>query len=76
MEDLKIGDLVEVADKGLAILRRICPNEKPNHHGKVAEIWDSGEILVEFPIGEGSDAHSQVAPYPRDKVTKREQKRN
>ena len=46
---LKVGDSVEVLDEGLAMLRRLMGG-KPNHHGTVAEIWDDGTILVEFPI--------------------------
>ena len=71
MGNLKVGDLVEVACEGLARLRALMPGSKPNHHGKVSEIWDDGSILVEFPI-DGGYEHSQVAPYPADMVSKRE----
>lgn len=64
-----VGDLVEVLDEGLAMLRRLMPNMPPNHHGKVAEIWDDGQILVEFPLS--GENHSQVAPYPASMVRKR-----
>lgn len=64
-----VGDLVEVLDPGLAMLRRLMPNMPPNHHGKVAEIWDDGTILVEFPLS--GENHSQVAPYPASMVWKR-----
>lgn len=73
MEKLKVGDPVEVMDEGLAMLRRLIPNAKPNHHGKVAEIWEDGTILVEFPIEGEEEEHSQVAPYPRDQVILREE---
>ena len=64
-----VGDLVEVLDEGLAMLRRLMPNMPPNHHGKVAAIWDDGKILVEFPLS--GENHSQVAPYPASMVRKR-----
>ena len=63
---LKVGDKVEVLCEGLAMLRRLMPNMPPNHHGTVAEIWDTGEILVEFPLS--GENHSQVAPYPKELV--------
>lgn len=63
---MKVGDLVEVDDEGLAMLRRICPSMPPNHHGRIAEI-NGMQVLVEFPI-DGSYEHSQVAPYPMDQV--------
>ena len=71
MEDkMKVGDKVEVMDEGLAMLRRFAPpRAKPNHHGTIAEIWDDGQVLVEFPIGDDDpDEHSQVAPYPAEMV--------
>lgn len=69
-----VGDLVEVLDPGLKIIRNLFPDMPPNHHGKVAEIWDDGTILVEFPIeGEGDEEHSQVAPYPASMVRHREE---
>lgn len=64
-----VGDLVEVLDEGLAMLRRLMPNMPPNHHGKVSEIWDDGTILVEFPLS--GENHSQAAPYPASMVRKR-----
>lgn len=70
MERLKVGDSVEVLDEGLAMLRRLCPGMPPNHHGTVKSI--EGEIVyVEFPIGEGDEAHSQVAPYSMALVRRR-----
>lgn len=69
MTGYAVGDLVEVLDEGLAMLRRLMPNMPPNHHGKVAEIWDDGQILVEFPLS--GENHSQVAPYPASMVRKR-----
>lgn len=51
------------------MLRNLMPNSPPNHHGKIAEIWDDGQILVEFPLS-GKD-HSQVAPYPPYLIRKR-----
>ncbi len=73
-EELKIGDKVEVMDAGLEMLRQLMgPKARPNHHGTVAELWDDGTILVEFPIPghSGAKAHSQVAPYPSDQVKRR-----
>jgi len=72
MNELQVGDPVEVLDEGLAMLRRICPDMPPNHHGTVAEIWQDGTVLVEFPISEDDPAeHSQAAPYPAAQVRKR-----
>lgn len=69
MSDLKVGDAVEVLDAGLAMLRRICPDMPPNHHGRITEI-DGDRITVEFPLDGGYD-HSQIATYPRAEVRKR-----
>lgn len=66
-----VGDPVEVLDEGLAMLRRICPDMPPNHHGRVQKIVGD-EIWVEFPIG-GSYANSQVAPYPASMVVHRKE---
>lgn len=66
---MNTGDLVEVHDEGLAMLRRVCPGMPPNHHGRVSEIRGD-EIWVEFPI-DGSYEHSQLAPYPKEMVSKR-----
>jgi len=66
MDDLKVGDDVEVLDAGLAMLRRMCPGMPPNHHGRVESI-NGDTIMVEFPNGD----HSQSAPYPRSEVRKR-----
>ena len=68
--ELKIGDEVEVLDEGLAMLRKLCPGQPPNHHGRIEEI-ENDTITVEFPIGGNYDDHSQSAPYPRHKVRKR-----
>ncbi len=68
-EPFKVGDLVEVLDPGLAMLRDLYPDMPPNHHGSVGEIWDDGQILVYFPL-EGKD-HSQGAPYPVEMVRHR-----
>lgn len=80
MEKLKVGDPVEVADAGLAMLRglhaKMCGGVvKPNHHGWVNAI-QGDVIMVEFPIGDDDpDEHSQVAPYPASMVRKRKGKR-
>ena len=74
MSELQVGDKVQVSCAGLAMLRQIMgPNAKPNHHGRVHEIWDDGTILIEFPIGDDPiEEHSQIAPYPPHEVSKRE----
>lgn len=69
---MKVGDEVEVTDEGLAMLRRICPDMPPNHHGKIQAI-DGDMITVEFPI-DGGYEHSQAAPYHRSKVLPRERR--
>ncbi len=71
--ELQVGDRVEVLDPGLANLRAILTKHGldpgPNNHGTVAEIWDDGTILVEFPVNKGEEGeHSQVAPYPASMV--------
>lgn len=68
IDKLKIGDPVEVLDDGLAMLRALMPDQPPNNLGIVAEIWDDGTVLVEFPLS--GEEHNQVAPYPRDMVRK------
>jgi hypothetical protein len=64
---LKVGDKVVVMDPGLLMLQKFAPKgAKPNNVGIVSEIWEDGDILVEFPLkGKG---HSQVAPYPKHLV--------
>jgi len=68
--DFAVGDPVEVADPGLAMLRQFAPpGSKPNNHGVVHEIMENGDIMVEFPIGnDDPKEHSQVAPYPPEMV--------
>jgi hypothetical protein len=68
-EELQVGDDVEVIDEGLAMLRKLCPDQPPNHHGRVDSISDD-LIYVEFPI-DGSYEHSHSSPYPKSKVIKR-----
>jgi len=72
MKTLKfeVGDKVEVLDEGLLILQQFAPKgAKPNNLGIVSEIFDDGEILVEFQIGnDDMEEHSQVAPYPQHLV--------
>ena len=73
---LHVGDQVEVVDPGLAQLRAIMAkfgdDPGPNNRGVVAEIWDDGTVLVEFPIGDDNpEGHSQVSPYPPSQVRKR-----
>jgi hypothetical protein len=67
---LQIGDEVEVSDPGLAMLRRICPDMPPNHHGRVYGI-DGDTITVEFPIDGSYEGHSQCSIYPSRMVSKR-----
>lgn len=64
--ELKIGDKVRVMDKGLLMLQQFAPPAaKPNNEGFVKEIWEDGDLLIEFPIGDDPiEEHSQVAPYP------------
>jgi len=75
MENLKVGDKVEVMDSGLLMLKvtmeRITgKKQKPNNYGVVSEILDSGKtIMVDFPIGDDDpEEHSQCAPYPANLV--------
>lgn len=65
-EEIKVGDKVRVMDKGLLLLRNFAPpGAKPNNEGIVSEIWEDGNLLIEFPIGDDDpEKHSQVAPYP------------
>lgn len=70
--DLKVGDKVAVMDQGLLMLQKFAPpGAKPNNHGKVAEILEDGNILIEFPIGDDDpEEHSQAAFYPADQCRK------
>lgn len=57
--EFKPGDRVYVTDPFLAQLREIMRNATgeepaPNHHGTVAEVWDSGDLLIHFDDGGGS----------------------
>lgn len=65
-EKLKVGDKVRVMDQGLLMLQKFAPpGAKPNNEGKVSEIMEDGDLMIEFPVNEGEDnEHSQVAPYP------------
>lgn len=67
-EKIKVGDKVKVMDRGLLLLRNFAPpGAKPNNEGVVKEIFEDGDLLIEFPVNEGGDnEHSQVAPYPAD----------
>lgn len=70
-EDLQVGDFVKVLDEGLAMLRRLCPDMPPNHHGRVCRL--SGNLVyVEFPIGGTDYTHCQVSVYERNHVVRRE----
>jgi len=44
----QVGDTVEVLDEGLAMLRRLCPNQPPNNIGVISEFMSNGDALVEF----------------------------
>ena len=68
-KDFKVGELVQVDDQGLAMLRKLCPDMPPNHHGRVDRV-EGSKVWVEFPI-DGSYEHSQVVPYDIEKVVKR-----
>ena len=74
-EELKVGDPVLVIDQGLLMVQKFAPSF-PNNYGKISEIWDH-DYLVVFPLRDennklGYDKHSQVAPYPKHLVQKRE----
>lgn len=58
-----------LSQKGLAMLRRLCPDQPPNNHGRVEAI-DGDTVMVEFPL-DGGYEHSQSAPYPRSAVRRR-----
>lgn len=63
MRKFNVGDKIEVLDEGLAMLRRICSDQPPNHYGEVSEIWDNGNtLLILF------DDTEQAAPYPSNLV--------
>lgn len=67
----EVGDLVEVDDPGLAMLRKLCPDQPPNHHGRVDRI-DGSMIYVEFPLNGSYEYSTQVAPYEAGQVSKRD----
>lgn len=67
MNKFKVGDKVRVMDEGLLMLQRFAPpGAKPNNEGKVHEILEDGDYIIEFPL-EGEN-HSQIAPYPEHKL--------
>jgi hypothetical protein len=70
---LQVGDYVTVMDRGLLALQRFAPpGALPNNIGKVSELLEDDELIIEFPIGgDLTYAHSQVAPYPRSACIKR-----
>ena len=70
MDEYQVGDLVEVSDPGLAVLRKLCPTMPPNHHGRVRG-FSGPDLMIEFPLDGGYSHHSQVSPYPRSQVKKR-----
>ena len=75
MDELKIGDPVEVIDPALIMLAQFMPpGTRPLNHGYVSELHfgDDDEVMVEFPIGDDPmDEHSQISPYPRHMLKKR-----
>jgi hypothetical protein len=73
MDELKKGDKVVVNDPGLLQMMALVPNMPPNNQGWVEDPDYSGDVLVKFPIGDDDpEEHSQVAPYPRAMVIKKE----
>lgn len=64
----QVGDKVRVMDAGLLMLQKFAPpGAKPNNEGRVQEILDDGDLMIEFPIGDDDpEKHSQVAPYPAE----------
>jgi len=69
--ELKVGDKVGVLDVGLLQLMALMPDAPPNNVGFIKELnyGDSGNFLIEFPIGDESiSEHSQVAPYARHEI--------
>lgn len=75
---LQKGDKVIVLDPGLLglynIMKQYNPNCKPSNQGWVEEFYDNDDtILIKFPIGDDNpDEHSQVAPYPRSLVVRKD----
>ena len=74
MKDLTKGEKVEVIDTGLIMIQKFAPkNSRPNNVGWVEGVCDDGTILVKFPIGDDDpEEHSQVAPYPKNLVKRRD----
>lgn len=58
MSAFAIGDRVQVTDPALAqmraIMRRAGHEPAPNHTGTVEEVWDDGQVLIEFDDGIGA----------------------
>lgn len=65
-EPIKVGDKVRVMDRGLLILQQFAPpGAKPNNEGIVTEVMNSGDLMIEFPIGDADPhKHSQSSFYP------------
>lgn len=68
IQQLKIGDLVEVQDEGLEMLRKICPDQPLNNIGEIKGFTPSGDVEVWFKLS--GENHSQASLYPRGKVKK------
>jgi hypothetical protein len=70
---LQVGDYVAVMDRGLLALQQFAPpGALPNNIGKVYELLEDGDLVIEFPIGgDLKYEHSQIAPYPRSVCVKR-----
>lgn len=69
MNKFKVGDRVEVLDPGLIqlyeIMKRSNPDIQPVNLGRIVEVLEEEEYLIEFSIGDDPiEEHSQVAPYP------------
>lgn len=67
MSTFNPGDRVYVTDPGLEALRDFMRvafrrEPEPNHHGVVAEVRDTGDIVVTF------DDDDTSAPYPANQV--------
>lgn len=73
MNKFKVGDKVRVMDPGLlklqAIMKQMGHTPKPNNEGKIHEILEDNEYMIEFPIGDDDpENHSQIAPYPEHQL--------
>lgn len=73
MNQFQKGDKVVVNDPGLIMLQQFAsPGSRPNNVGWFEEYCEDEYLaIIKFPIGDDDpEEHSQIAPYPINKILK------